>query len=129
MSPDFHLLHVVLVERRLDVEAGRSGRSLLVLVGASLLFVLRGRDVLGVGLVVVAAVLFGEAEGHDFLEEDVGDADRQWHQVDLEVVLDGDAADGRLLAVKVGKVVDGCLLFNIPSSKTPLSKSIELIKQ
>jgi hypothetical protein len=59
----------------------------------------------------------------------VGDADRQWHQVDLEVVLDGDAADGGLLAVKVGKVVDGCLLFTFPSSKTPLSKSIELIKQ
>ncbi len=113
MSPDFHLLHVVLVERRLDVEAGRSGRSLLVLVGASLLFVLRGRDVLGVGLVVVAAVLFGEAEAHDLLEEDVGDADRQWHQVDLEVVLDGDAADGGLLAVKEGKVVDECLLLNM----------------
>ena len=44
----FHLLHVVLVERRFDVEIGGSGsgRSFLVLVATLLLLVFRGRQLL-----------------------------------------------------------------------------------
>ena len=51
-----------------------------------------------VAAVGVGAALFRKAEGHDLLEEDGGDADGQRHQVDLEVVLDGNAANRSFFA-------------------------------
>ena len=40
-----------------------------------------------------------ETEVHDFLEENMTDADRQWNQVDLEVILDGDPTHRSFLTV------------------------------
>ena len=59
------------------------------------LLVLGNPDLLQVGVtaVGVGAALLRETEGHDLLEEDVGDADGQRHQVDLEVVLHRDATN------------------------------------
>ena len=98
LGSNLHFFHVVFVERRLDVKTAGLCFHLFGLVsGLFVLFIHRACEIVvshgrRMTLMIGGSGLFREAKGHDPLVKSLSDADRQRHQVNLKVRLDGDSS-------------------------------------